>query len=93
MNIDFKTINWVRRSANPEFDKVHGDRMYYYEPGCEYGFRDENGVLWYRISCSYWFGDWIETQNTDWWKSYGAYHRAIYMVRKELMFLINLHWA
>ena len=52
----------------------------------------EDGVTYYQLHCMYWFGDWIETQNTDSWKAYGAPHRAIYIVTEQLMTLIRLKW-
>lgn len=70
----------------------HSSKMYYVEPGCEYGYREADGRVWYRIRTSYWFGDWIETQKTDWWRIYGGRHRAIYIVREDLMTWIRLKW-
>ena len=67
-------------------------RMYYFERGVEPWGWLEDGNRWYRISCSYWFGDWIEEQNTVWWRAHGEPHRAIYIVREELMTLIKLKW-
>ena len=70
----------------------NSDKLYYVEPGCEFAIRDELGGTWYRISCSYWFGDWIETQDKELWRAHGSRHRAIYTVREDLMTLIRLKW-
>jgi hypothetical protein len=67
-------------------------RLYFFEAGCEYGGKDEAGVTWYRLNCSYRFGDWIEEQDTTTWRAYGGRHRAIYIVREDLMTLIKLRW-
>lgn len=68
-------------------------RMYHFESGCmPWGEKDEDGVTWYRIQTSYWFGDWIETQDKNLWRTHGGRHRAIYIVREELMTLIQLKW-
>jgi hypothetical protein len=83
--------DWVRSKLPPERDKLYGDRLYYVEPGCEYGFREDDGYVWNRISCSYWFGDWIEANGrADQWRIYGGRHRAIYIVREDLMMFIRL---
>ena len=84
--------DWVYSKRPPQFDKVYGDRLYFIEPGCEYGSKDQDNVLWYRISCSYWFGDWIEEQDQTQWRAYGGRHRAIYIVREDLMAFIKLKW-
>ena len=83
---------WVRSKREPEIDKLYGDRLYYVEPGCEYGFEEEDGYKWYRLNCSYWFGDWIETQDKTQWRAYGSPHRAIYIVREDLFAFIKLKW-
>jgi len=85
--------NWYRNRRNPKRDMVSGDKLFYVESGCEYGGQDEHGVTWYRISCSYWFGDWIELNcNTEQWRAHGERHRAIYIVREDLMTFIRLKW-
>lgn len=84
--------DWVRSKRPPERDKLYGDRLWHWEPGCEFGNKDDDGATWYRLNCSYWFGDWIETQNKSLWKTYGGRHRAIYIVREDLMLLIKLKW-
>jgi len=87
--------NWYRVKHNPQYDKLYGDRLFYFELGGEVGFyphdRNDN-ILWYRLHCSYWFGDWIETQERDAWIPYSGHHRAIYHVREDLMTLIRLKW-
>lgn len=82
-------VNWIRTSNPPE---GHSYRLYHVEPGCEFGYKEEDGYMWYRIQCSYWFGDWIETQDKSLWRIYGGRHRAIYIVREDLMTLIKLKW-
>ena len=90
---DLRSKDWYRVKDNPQFDKVHGDRLFYFEPGGEYGGTDEDGVLWFRLNCSYWFGDWIEEHGgAGRWRIYGGHHRAIYIVREDLMTLIRLKW-
>jgi hypothetical protein len=70
----------------------HSTRLYHFERGCEpWGFVEDD-VRWYRIQTSYWFGDWIETQDRELWKTYGGRHRAIYIIREELMTIIQLQW-
>jgi hypothetical protein len=89
---------WYRVKHDPRRDAtawtlVQGDKLFYVESGCESGGQDEHGVTWYRISCSYWFGDWIEANcNTEQWRAHGAPHRAIYIVREDLMTFIQLKW-
>jgi hypothetical protein len=84
---------WVRTQRPPEYDKVYGDRLYHWDLGGEFGVKDGNGVTWYRLNCSYWFGDWIEENcPKDQWKIHGGRHRAIYIVCEELLTLINLKW-
>jgi hypothetical protein len=71
----------------------NGSKLYYFDSGCSpRGDIDADGVRWYRINCSYWFGDWIERQDKSLWKSYGGRHRAIYIIREELMTIIHLRW-
>jgi hypothetical protein len=85
--------NWYRNRRNPKRDMVSGDKLFYVESGCESGGQDEDGTMWYRISCSYWFGDWIEANcNTEQWRAHGERHRAIYIVREDLMTFIRLKW-
>ncbi len=85
-------IDWVRSKREPVRDKLYGDRLYHVEPGCEYGYKEDDGYVWYRIQCSYWFGDWIEEQDASLWRAYGGRHRAIYIVREDLFTLIKLKW-
>jgi hypothetical protein len=90
---DHRSSLWVRARSDPNFDMVHGDRLYYVEPGCEYGFKEDDGYVWQRLNCSYWFGDWIEANGgEERWRFYGARHRAIYIVREDLMAFIQLKW-
>lgn len=90
---DQRSQNWVRSKRPPERDMLYGDRLFYFEPGCEYGSKDNEGVHWYRLSCSYWFGDWIEANGTEGqWRPYGGRHRAIYIVREDLLTFIKLKW-
>ena len=86
-------FEWVRSKRPPEYDKLYGDKLYHFDVGNRYGNKDENGVTWYRLNCSYWFGDWIEqTGSKDQWYAYGARHRAIYIVRDDFMSFIELKW-
>jgi hypothetical protein len=81
---------WVH-TPRPSAD--YGSKLYYFDDGCLPGGElDEDGVRWYRINCSYWFGDWIEEQDQALWRSYGGRHRAIYIIREELMTIIHLRW-
>jgi hypothetical protein len=91
---ELRSQNWYRvKHNNPKHDLVHGDRLFYVESGCESGGQDEHGETWYRISCSYWFGDWIEQNcDTEQWRVHGKRHRAIYIVREDLMTFIRLKW-
>lgn len=97
MNVaDQRSQHWYRVKHNPEHDKLYGDRLFYFELGGEVGFYpyDRNdGILWYRLQCSYWFGDWIEANGgAGRWEAYGKAHRAIYHVREDLMAFIKLKW-
>jgi hypothetical protein len=83
--------DWLYTSNVP-VDETTTRRVYYFEPGQEYGWKDDDGKKYYRLNCSYWFGDWIEEQDRSLWRSYGGRHRAIYIVREELMTLIRLKW-
>lgn len=90
-------FEWVRSKRSHERDLIYGDKLYHYELGGECGFypHDRNdGVLWYRLNCSYWFGDWIEANGTEGeqWEAYGERHRAIYHVREDLLAFIKLKW-
>jgi len=85
-----RQLQWIHTNNPPE---GCSKKLYAVEPGCEIPGEDEHGRRWHRISCSYWFGDWIETQNSDWWRAHGEPHRAIYIVREELMFVIKLRWV
>lgn len=80
--------NWYYYKDGPYL----GQRLFYFDIAGEYGYRDENNVTHYRLNCSYQFGDWIETQDTTMWRSYGGRHRAIYIVREDLMTIIRLKW-
>jgi hypothetical protein len=86
---DYVSSNYVTTTRAPE---GCSSRLYHIEPGCEYGTTDDDGAHWYRIQTSYWFGDWIETQDRGLWKTHGGRHRAIYIVRGELMTIIKLMW-
>ena len=98
MNWDYArgehTPDWIRSKRPPERDMLHGDRLYHVESGCELPFDyKQDGNKWYRIQCSYWFGDWIEANGGEGrWETYGGYHRAIYMVREDLMAFIKMRW-
>lgn len=84
---------WVRSKREPVYDKLYGDKLYHVEPGCEYGFKEDDGYVWSRIQCSYWFGDWIEANGgEERWRTYGGRHRAIYIVREDLLAFIKLKW-
>jgi hypothetical protein len=90
---ELRSQNWYRVKHDPKHDPVYGDRLFFFESGCEYGGRDEAGTMWYRISCSYWFGDWIEANaKPEQWQAHGGRHRAIYIVREDLMMFITLKW-
>ena len=83
--------DWIR-SKRP-IDKVYGDRLWHWDHGGESGGKDGAGVTWYRLNCSYWFGDWIEENcDQELWTRYGGPHRAIYIVREDLMLFIKLKW-
>lgn len=90
-------FEWVRSKRPPERDLLYGDKLYHFELGGEVGFyphdRDDR-ILWYRLNCSYWFGDWIEANGKEGeqWEAYGKRHRAIYHVREDLMAFIKLKW-
>lgn len=85
---DFR--QWVCTKRPPEH---HGNKLWNWDPGGEWGVEQE-GRKWYRLNCSYWFGDWIEENGTkdEQWYPYGGKHRAIYIVREDLMTLIRLKW-
>lgn len=87
--MSYESDNYVLTPRPPE---NYTRRLYHVEPGCEYGFKEEDGYVWKRIQCSYWFGDWIETQDPALWRIHGGRHRAIYIVREDLMTLIKLKW-
>ena len=90
---DTNSPDWIRSKRSHSRDMVYGDRLYYVEPGCEYGYKEDDGYVWYRLSCSYWFGDWIEENGaTEQWRAYGSPHRAIYIVREDLLMFIKLKW-
>ncbi len=93
MSLPSNHKDWIRSKQPPLRDEIYGDRLYHIEPGCEYGFKEDDGYIWYRLGCSYWFGDWIEANcNSDQWRIYGGRHRAIYIVREDLLTFINLKW-
>ena len=75
-----------------EIGDDHYAKLYHFEPYEENGWLREDGHRWYRLNCSYRFGDWIETQDNTTWEAYGGAHRAIYLVRDDLMTLIKLKW-
>jgi hypothetical protein len=86
--------NWVRSTRPHDRDMVYGDKLFYFEPYEEPGWLRDDGYRWYRISCSYWFADWIEAngiKNVQ-WEAYGERHRAIYLVRSDLFAFIKLKW-
>lgn len=88
-----KEPEWVRSKRKPEFDKLYGDKLYYFDPGNDYGYKADDGYTWYRLNCSYWFGDWIEENGNEYqWNPYGAAHRAIYIVREDLLAFIKMKW-
>lgn len=85
------TPQWYRTKNGPGLaDTMLGDRLFHFDMFGEHGVLDENGVRWYRLNCSFWFGDWIETQDKNVWEIYGDQHRAIYIVREDFMTLIRL---
>lgn len=75
-----------------EFDGARYAKLYYFEPYEENGWLREDNYRWYRLNCSYRFGDWIETHDDTSWEAYGGPHRAIYLVRGDLMTFIKLKW-
>jgi hypothetical protein len=86
--------DWIRSKCTPEHDKLYGDRLWHWDIAGEYGYKHDDGYTWYRLNCSYWFGDWIEAnaKENEQWRAYGARHRAIYIVREDLMTFIKLRW-
>jgi hypothetical protein len=88
-----KDSDWIRSKRDPEYDKLYGDRLWHWDMSDEYGWTEGN-ARWHRLNCSYWFGDWIEAngKENEQWKAYGARHRAIYLVREDLMAFIKLKW-
>jgi hypothetical protein len=90
---DANSPEWVRSRRDPKYDMTYGDRLYYVESGCEYGFKEDDGYVWSRLNCSYWFGDWIEENGgAERWRIYGGRHRAIYIVREDLLAFIKMKW-
>ena len=74
--------------------EMAGQKLYYFEPFDARGWLRDDGYRWYRLNCSYRFGDWIEDnalENVQ-WESYGSRHRAIYVVREDLLAFIKLKW-
>ena len=84
-----RVVHWTHTNNPPD---GCSKKLYNVESGCEIPSTDEHGRQWHRISCSYWFGDWIETQDKTMWRAHGERHRAIYIVREELMTIIRLKW-
>ena len=81
--------NWIYGNLDGEHR-----RLYYFEDfSNKIGWKEKDGYRYHRLNCSYAFGDWIETQQQDWWRIYGGRHRAIYIVREELMTFIKLKWS
>ena len=39
-------IHWIRTKRSPE---DYSDRLYHVEPGCEYGYKEDDGFVWNRI--------------------------------------------
>lgn len=88
MKIEY--VDWVHTKTPP---KDSSSKLYHVETGCKYGYKEPDGYVWYRIQCSYWFGDWIEANGgAERWRIYGGRHRAIYIVREDLMAFIKLKW-
>lgn len=82
--------DWVLTKTPP---KDCGNKIYYFDVGGKRGNKDSDDVTWYRLNCSYWFGDWIEANGGfEQWIAYGERHRAIYIVREDLMTFIRLKW-
>jgi hypothetical protein len=88
---DLRSYDWAL-TANPP--NGCSDRLYHFDPGGQYGFYDTlDDSKWYRLNCSYWFGDWIEANGGEGrWTAYGSPHRAIYFVREDLYAFIKLKW-
>lgn len=80
--------NWYFGKNEP----FQEQKLFYFEPFDDRGWLRDDEYRWYRLNCSYQFGDWIEEQNTKQWESYGSPHRAIYVVRDDLMTFIKLKW-
>lgn len=89
---DSNSPEWFRARRDPQYDMVYGDRLFYFEPYDDNGWLREDDRRWYRLNCSYWFGDWIEENGIkdEQWEAYGGAHRAIYMVREDLLMFIKL---
>lgn len=86
---------WVYTNTPPEHRAEYEtkSKLYHVEQGCGVGFKEDDGYVWYRINCVYWFGDWIEKNcGEEGWKAYGRPHRAIYLVREDLLTFIKLKW-
>ena len=74
-------------------DPFQGQKLFYFEPFDDRGWLRDDEYRWYRLNCSYWFGDWVEENGScEQWEPYGAPHRAIYIVREDLMTFIKLKW-
>ena len=54
---------------------------------------DLDGIKWTLLETRYACGDWIEEQNSEWWKNEGHRMRARYWVRDELLMLLELKWG
>ena len=86
-----KGADWIHTKQPPP--EGFSSRLYEDTFESRYGVKDAWGVTRYRLNCSYWFGDWIEENGSDeQWEPYGAPHRAIYIVREDLMAFIKLKW-
>lgn len=90
----FSSIDRMAQSwKTGTIDGDHNTRLYYFEPFDEQGWLREDEHRWYRLNCSYRFGDWIEEQDESQWEAYGGRHRAIYLVRDDLYAFIRLKWV
>jgi hypothetical protein len=93
MSLPSNHPDWIRTQQSSRAESPYTDRLWHWDNGGEWGVKDGRGVKWYRLNCSYWFGDWIEENcPADQWKIHGSRHRAIYIVREELLTLIKLRW-
>jgi hypothetical protein len=51
-------------------------------------YKDSSGYTWYRLTCKYQFGDWIEQHSNRLWAIHGQYHQGQYWVHEKLFGLI-----